>query len=118
MMDLRRVYFKSGQRDTLVKNYFGLKIGIEICFDSVRGELFDFVKTNQISIDVQLIIADGAKKPVLVRQEGVLFIKVEKNPQETQIGTLIQVDNKRVGLKPAIAGRLEEENDLTWVQFK
>lgn len=118
LMDLRRVYFKSGQLDTPVKNYFGLKIGIEICFDSVHGELVDFIKTNSLSIDVQLIIADGAKKPVLVKQEGVLFIKLERDPQQTEIGTIIKID-KQVELKPTISlGKLEEENDLTWFQFK
>ncbi|HHF7349353.1 TPA: hypothetical protein ACPSKE_002557 [Legionella feeleii] len=119
LMDLRRVYFKSGQLDTPVKNYFGLKIGIEICFDSVQGELVDFIKTNNLSIDVQLIIADGAKKPVLVKQEGVLFVKLERNPLQTELGTIIKIDNKHVELKPAIAlGKLEEENDLTCFQFK
>ena len=119
LMDLRRVYFKSGQLDTPVKNYFGLKIGIEICFDSVQGELVDFIKTNNLSIDVQLIIADGAKKPVLVKQEGVLFVKLERNPLQTEIGTIIKIDNKHVELKPAIAlGKLEEEDDLTCFQFK
>lgn len=116
-MDLRRVYFKSGQLDALVKDYAGFKIGIEICYDSVHGELFDFVKANKVPIDVQLIIADGARKPVLVKQEGVLFIKLERNVDETEIGTIIKADNK-VGLRPAmVLGNLEEK-DLTCFQFK
>lgn len=76
-MDLRRNYFKTGQ-DAPVKDFLGIKIGSEICFDSVQGELFHFIKENKVILDMQLILADGAKGATPVEQEGVLFIKVEK----------------------------------------
>jgi hypothetical protein len=100
LLDLRRLYFKSGERDALVKNFSGMQLGIEICYDSVLGELYNFLNHSVVPLNIQLILADGAQKPVLVEQEGTLFIKVEKNAKETQIGKIIcNEENGRIEIE-------------------
>lgn len=118
-MDLRRNYFKTGQ-DAPVKDFLGIKIGSEICFDSVQGELFHFIKENKVILDMQLILADGAKGATPVEQEGVLFIKVEKNKEETQIGILKidSLDNEKIELNPALSSDFLDGDDLTCFKFK
>ena len=113
-MDLRRVYFKSGQNDESIKDFAGCKIGVEICLDSVSGSLFYLKKPMRI----QLIIADGAKNFIPVNQDGVLLLKLERNKLETVIGRLKinASENDKVELEPAIS--LEIEPDLTCFQFK
>ena len=113
-MDLRRVYFKSGQYDEPIKDFLGCKIGIEICLDSVYGSLCSLKEP----LHIQLIIADGAKDFIPVKQDGVLLIKLERNKDETKIGTLqtSSSEDYKVKLKPAIP--LEIEDDLTCLQFK
>ncbi|MCL9683777.1 hypothetical protein [Legionella maioricensis] len=113
-MDLRRVYFKSGQYDDPIKDFLGCKIGVEICLDSVYGSLFSLKKT----LCIQLIIADGAKNFIPVNQEGVLLIKLERNKIETEIGRIKinTAENDKVELEPAIP--LEIGADLTGFQFK
>ncbi|WP_242605366.1 hypothetical protein [Fluoribacter gormanii] len=117
-MDLRRNFFKSGMDDTLVKDFSGLKVGIEICYDSVQSALSHFVNDNNMPLDVQLIIADGAEKPTLVTRPGTLFIKVEKNANQTEIGTITNTSNAPVGIQPAIFLGCVEEKDLICFKFK
>ncbi|ASQ45360.1 carbon-nitrogen hydrolase family protein [Legionella clemsonensis] len=117
-MDARRLYFKSNESESSVKD-FGIKIGIEICYDSVQGELFNYLQKNKFMIDMQLIIADGAKKPVLIQQEGLLYVKLERSREETKIGTIVinGQDNQTVEIKPAIPLECIEQNDLMCFQF-
>jgi hypothetical protein len=113
-MDLRRVYFKSGQHDEPIKDFLGYKIGVEICLDSVCGSLFYLKKP----IRIQLILADGAKDFIPVNQDGVLLLKLERNKLETVIGRLKinAFEHDKVELEPAIP--LEMGGDLTCFQFK
>ncbi|QMT61614.1 hypothetical protein [Legionella sp. PC997] len=117
-LDLRRIFFKSGMEDTLVKEFSGLKLGVEICYDSVQSSLSNFVNDNNISLDVQLIIADGAEKPNLVARPGTLFIKVEKKAAHTEIGTIINTSDSTIGIQPAIYLGDLEENDLKSFKFR
>ncbi|OCH98642.1 hypothetical protein A8135_11200 [Legionella jamestowniensis] len=117
-LDFRRRYFKANEKESSVKD-FGIKIGIEICYDSIQGELFNFIRKNNVKIDMQLIIADGAKKPVLVQQEGLFYVKLERNREDTKIGTIVinEQDNQTVEIKPALPLACIEE-DLMCFQFK
>ncbi|CEK11290.1 carbon-nitrogen hydrolase family protein [Legionella hackeliae] len=119
LMDLRRLYFKANISDPSVKD-FGLKIGVEICYDSVQGSLASYIHENNSPIDMQLIIADGAKDPIVVQQDGMFFIKVERKASDTEIGTikLHESDNKSVKLEPALSLGSIETSDLTCFQFK
>lgn len=119
LMDARRRYFKSDEHESSIKD-FGIKIGVEICYDSVQGELFNVIKKNNIKIDMQLIIADGAKKPVLVQQEGLFYVKLERNRRDTKIGTIVvtEQNNQTIGIKPALPLACIEQDDLMCFKFK
>ncbi|WP_162262396.1 nitrilase-related carbon-nitrogen hydrolase [Legionella brunensis] len=116
LMDLRRMSFKTGDNDSLVKDYFGLRVGIEICYDSVQKSLSNYVKKNNTSLHIQLVIADGAKKSVFVNRDGVFFIKIEKNKHETQLGTIKVKVKEETELEPAILLSCTEE--LSCFQLK
>ncbi|WED43247.1 nitrilase-related carbon-nitrogen hydrolase [Legionella cardiaca] len=118
LMDLRRLYFKSGEKDAAVKDYFGMKLGVEICYDSVRGSLARVIKEKNIPLDIQLIIADGAKEATIVERDGLLLIKIERNAEESKIGRIIIKDNKNAELIPAMASNCFETNDLISFQFR
>ncbi|PWY55451.1 hypothetical protein DGG96_11775 [Legionella qingyii] len=104
--------------DTLVKDFSGLKLGIEICYDSMQSALSHFVNDNNMSLDVQLIIADGAEKPTLVTRPGTLFIKVEKQANQTVIGMITNTSNATFDIQPAIFLGCVEENDLMCFKFR
>ncbi|KTD43083.1 hypothetical protein [Legionella parisiensis] len=113
-MDLRRGFFKAGMQDSIVKDFSGMKLGIEICYDSVQRALSDFVNDNHMSLNVQLIIADGAEKSTLVTQTGALFIKVEKEANKTEIGTISRNHSDgNFGIQPATFLGTIEEHDLS-----
>lgn len=78
LLDFRRSYFKSGYQDNPVKDFSGMKIGVEICYDSVQSSLSQHVLATKEVINIQLIIADGANEAVHVSTPGTLLIKVEK----------------------------------------
>ncbi|WP_454782284.1 hypothetical protein [Legionella sp. WA2022007384] len=117
-MDLRRNFFKSGMEDALVKDFSGMKLGIEICYDSVQSALSNFVNETNMPLDVQLIIADGAEKHNPVARPGTLFIKVEKNANQTEIGTIINTPDDTIGIQPAIFLDDVEEKDLKSFKFR
>ncbi|MCE0721816.1 MULTISPECIES: hypothetical protein [Legionella] len=118
-MDERRRFFKSGMQDSIVKDFSGMRFGIEICYDSVQRTLSDFVHDHDVSLNVQLIIADGAEKSTSVTRAGTLFIKVEKEANKTEIGTITRNhSDDNVSIQPAIGLGNIEEQDLTCFKFK
>ncbi|STY30021.1 Uncharacterised protein [Legionella wadsworthii] len=118
LLDFRRSYFKSGYQDNPVKDFSGMKIGVEICYDSVQSSLSQHVFATKEVIHVQLIIADGANEAVHVTTPGTLLIKVEKNPSLTEIGTIQCTDSDDVNkLQPAFSLGDAGVKDLTCFKF-
>lgn len=80
--DHRFNLFKSGTNDAVIKKINGLSIAIEICYDNIVKNLEYKLKTEPTNkkIDVHLIVADGVRNANLLAQNGVLTVKVERNP--------------------------------------
>lgn len=87
---LEKRWFRSGIRDESIKEINDLKIGIEICLDHDNHTLLDRVMLANKKIDIHLVIADGTLDKHMVKQAGILYIKVERLPYtfSNTIGTI------------------------------